>query len=62
MYSNIPSVTQNTKSSHQSQHVHHHDQSTLILKEFSIITQQLQNFMDKVSGDLMKITGACIAA
>ena len=51
-YSNIQLVKQTTECSHQSQDVHPHDQSTVILQQFSIITQELQNFMDKVSSDL----------
>ena len=62
MYSNIPLVNQNMKSSHQSQDVHPHNQSTVILQQFSIIAQELWNFIDKVSGDLNKITWACTTA
>ena len=31
-------------------------------KQFSIITQELQSFTDKMSGDLNKITQACTTA
>ena len=34
----------------------------LILQQFSIITQELRNFTDKVSGDITKITQTCTAA
>ena len=49
------------ESSHQSQDVHPHNQSTVILQPFSIITQELQTFTDKVSSELNKITQACTA-
>ena len=62
MYSYIQLVNQTTKCSHQNQDVHSHNQSTVILSQFSITTQELKNFMDKVSGDLNKITQACMAA
>ena len=52
----IPLVNQNTKNSLQSQNVYPHDQSTVILQQFSMITQELQNFTDKLSGDINKIT------
>ena len=32
-----------------------HDQSTVILQQFSMIMQELWNFMDKLSGDVNKI-------
>ena len=56
IHSNIPLVNQNTNSSHQSQNVHPHVTSTVIVHQFSMITQELWNFMDKVSGDINKIT------
>ena len=56
MYSNVPLISQNTNSSHQSQKMQFHNQSTVILNQFSMTTQELQNFMDKVSGDINKIT------
>ena len=56
MHSNIPLLNQTTEYSHQSQDVFPHDQSRVILQQFSIITQALHNFTDKVSGDLNKIT------
>ena len=55
-YSTIPLVNQNTECSHQSQYVHPHNQSMVILQTFSIIIPELQNFTDKVDGDLNKIT------
>ena len=48
MYSNIPLVNQNTNRSHESQNVQPHEKSTVILQEFSMITQELKNFSDKV--------------
>ena len=41
MYSNISLVNQNINGSHQSQHVHPHDQSTVILQQFNITAQEL---------------------
>ena len=41
MYNNIPSVNQNTNSSHQSHNVQPHDQSTAILQQFIMIPQEL---------------------
>ena len=35
-----------------------HDQSTITLKQFSMITKELKNFTDKVSGDITKIAQA----
>ena len=55
-------VNQNTNSSLQNQNVHPYDQSTVILQQFSMITQELRNVTDRVSGDINKITQACTAA
>ena len=44
------------------QNVHPHDQSTIIQQQLSIIAQELQNFTNKVSSDLQKITQACTMA
>ena len=55
---NTNSSPQNNKNNN----VHPHDQSTVILKQFSMITQELRNFTDKVSDDITKTTQACIAA
>ena len=52
MYSDIPLVNQSTYSSLQSLNVHPQDQSTVTLPQSSMITQELQNFMDKVSSDI----------
>ena len=55
MYSDSTLANQNTNSSPQNQNIHPHNQSTVILQQFSMITQELRNFMDKVSGDITKI-------
>ena len=39
-------LTNNTKNSPQSNTVHPHDQSTVILQPFSMITQEFRNFTD----------------
>ena len=62
MYSSSTSANQNTNSSHQNQNIHPYDQSTVTLQEFSMVTQELSNFMDKVPGDITKITQVCIVA
>ena len=54
--SNIPLVNQNMNGSHQSKDVHLHKQPTVILQQLSITTQDLLNFMDKVSSSLNKVT------
>ena len=41
MYSDIPLVNQSTNSFLQNQNVHSHNQSTVILQQFSMITQEL---------------------
>ena len=56
MYSDIVLVNQNTNSSLQNQYVHPHDQSTVILQQFSMITQELHNLTDEVSCDINEIT------
>ena len=53
---------QPSEQSHQNQDVYPYDQSTVILQQFSIITQELWNFTNKVSSDLHKITQACTTA
>ena len=62
MSSDITIVNQYTYSSLQNQNVHLHDQSTVIVQQFSMITEELRNFMNKMSGDINKITQACSAA
>ena len=62
MYSDIALVNQNTNSSLKNQNVHPHNQSTVVLQQFSMITQELRNVMDKVFGDINKITQACTSA
>ena len=39
-----------------------HNQSIIILQQFSMITQELKNFTNKVSGDITKITQAYTTA
>ena len=39
-----------------------HDQSTVILLQFSMITKEIKNFTNKVSSDITKITQAYHAA
>ena len=36
-----------------------HNQCTIILQQFSMITQELNYFINKMSGDITKITQAC---
>ena len=55
-------VNQPPEWSHQSQHMHPHDHSMVILQQFSIITQELQNFTYNVSSDLHKVTQVCTTA
>ena len=62
MYSDLTLVNQNTNNSLQNQNVHPHDQSTVILQQFSMITQDLRNFTDKLSSDINKITQAYTTA
>ena len=47
------------KLSHQNNDVKSHNQSPVLLQQFSVITQELQNLTKKVSNDLNKITQAC---
>ena len=61
MYSDITLVNQNTNNLLQNQNVHPHNQSTVILQQFSMIRQELRNFTDKVSSDINKITQAYTA-
>ena len=42
--------------------MHSHDQSTVILQQFNIITQELQNVTNKLSGYLYQITWVCTMA
>ena len=60
MYSNSTSTNKNTNSSPKNNNVHPHDQSTVILQQFSMITQAFRNFT--VSGDITKIMQAYTAA
>ena len=55
-------LTNNINNSPQNNIVHPHYHSTVILQQFSMITQELRNFTDKVSGDITKITQACTTA
>ena len=59
MYSNSTSANKNIISSPQNNNVHPHNQSTVILQQFSMITQELRNFTEKLSGDINKITQKC---
>ena len=52
MYSDIPLVNLDMNSSLGNQNMYPHNQSTVILQQFSMITQELQNFTDKVPGDI----------
>ena len=61
-YTGTPLVNQPTEWSHQSKSVHPHDKSMVIQQQFSIITQELQNFTNKVTSDLHKTTHACTMA
>ena len=54
MYNNIILVNLTTECSHHNQDLYSRNQSTVIL-QFSIIIQELWNFMGKGSGDLNKI-------
>ena len=54
MCSNIPLVNQNTNSSHLAQNVNPHNQSTVTLQQFGLITQELQNFRTKCQVILSK--------
>ena len=56
MYSNSASDNQTINSSLQNNNVQPHDEYTVILQQLSKITEELRNFMDKVSGDITKIT------
>ena len=62
MYRTLTAANQNSNSSPQNNNVHPHDQSTVILQQFNIITQELRNVMDKVSCDFTKIMQACTTA
>ena len=62
MYSDITLDNQNTNNSHHIQNTHSNGQSTVILQQFSMMRQELRNFMDKVSSEINKIVQACTAA
>ena len=56
---NVSILTNNNRSNTpQNNMVQSHDQSTVFLQQFSMITQELENFTNKVSGDITKITQA----
>ena len=59
MYSNIPLVNPTAECSHQIKDVLPHKDSTVILQQFILITQELQKFTDEVSGNPNKIAWAC---
>ena len=44
MYSDLTLANQNRNSLPQNQNIHSHNQSTVILQQFSMITQELRNF------------------
>ena len=54
-YSNSTLTNNNTNSSPQNNTIHPHDQSTVVLHQFSMVTWELRNFTDKVSCDITKI-------
>ena len=62
IYSNSNLANNNINNSPQNNIVHPHNQSNVILQQFNMITQELRNFIDKVSGDISKITKTCISA
>ena len=62
LYSNSASAEENINSPPQNNDVHPHDQTTLILQQFNMIRQELRNFMDKESSDIIKITHSCTSA
>ena len=62
MYSNSTSANHNTNSSPQNNNIHPHNQPTVILQQFSMMTRELRNFMEKVCGDIIEIMQACIVA
>ena len=55
IYNNSTLTNNNTNNSSQNNTVHPHDHSSVILQQFSMVTQELRNFMDKVSGDITRI-------
>ena len=61
IYSNLASASQNANTSPQNQNIHPMS-SPVILQQFSMITQELKKFMDKVSGDITKIMQTCTIA
>ena len=54
IYSNSTLTNNNINSSPQNNNVYPHNQSPVILQQFSMVTQKFRNFMDKVSGDVTK--------
>ena len=62
IYSSSTSTSNNINSSPQNNNAHPYDQSTVILQQFTSITWELRNFMNRVSGDITKITQVCTAA
>ena len=62
MCSDITLANQNTNSSFENHNMHPHNQCDVIFQQFSMITQELRNIMDKVFGHINKITQACTAA
>ena len=62
IYSNLTLTNSYTNGSPQNNTVHPYNQSTAILQQFSMIIQELRNFMAKVSSDITKITQAFTAA
>ena len=46
----------NLCNTHQNNMTQSHNQSTVILQQFSMIMEELKNFTNKVSGDITKIT------
>ena len=55
IYSQVsPTYNELITHSPQNNAIYPHDQSTVFLQQFSMITQELKKFMDKVSGDITK--------
>ena len=55
--SNIPSITNNNAGNTSTTYtMQPHNQSTVILQQFSMITKKSTNFTNKVSGNITKIT------
>ena len=62
IYSNSTSTNNYTNNSPQNNAVHPHDHSTVILQQFSMITQELKYYTTNMSGNITKSTQACTAA